>query len=52
MQVKILTSWWSGTSLENSINDFLEYLSMNGLEINNVQYRPSLFGYSTMITYK
>lgn len=52
MKVKMLSSYWSDSNLENKINEFIEYLNNNGSEVIEIQYRPSIFYMAAMIIYK
>ncbi|MFB5520246.1 hypothetical protein [Enterococcus casseliflavus] len=51
MKVKLLSSWQSDSILEDKVNEFIEFTEMNGFKIVEIQYRPSLYGYSAMIIY-
>lgn len=52
MKVKMLHSWWSDKHLEEYINGFLEYLDYEGLELVEIQYKPTIWGYFATILYK
>lgn len=51
MKVKLLSSWWSVSNLENKVNDFIEFTELNGFKINEIQYQSSIYGYFAMIIY-
>ena len=51
MKVKLLSSWWSESNLENKINEFIEFTELNGFRINEIKYQSSIYGYSAMIVY-
>ncbi len=48
MNVKILTSYWSGEDLEHKINCFITNPNIKVIEI---QYRPHAFGFTAMVIY-
>lgn len=49
MNVKILTSYWSGGDLEQKINRFITNPNIKVIEI---QYRPHPFAFTAMVIYK
>lgn len=51
MKVKLLSSWWSESNLENKVNAFIEFTELNGFKIIEIQFQTSIYGYSAMITY-
>ena len=51
MKVKLLSSWWSESNLENKVNEFIEFTELNGFKIIEIQFQTSIYGYSAMITY-
>ena len=48
MNVKILTSYWSGGDLEQKINCFITNPNIKVIEI---QYRPHVFAFTAMVIY-
>ena len=48
MNVKILTSYWSGGDLEQKINSFI---TNPNIKVTEIQYRPHAFGFTAMVIY-